>query len=119
MPLTVQSEGDGVYRIEASGVLLKSEMDDIHSAAAELIAQTGNARVLFVLERFQGWERGAAWGDLRFYETFGQNIERIAIVGEQQWRDQAHLFVLADLRKAPVRFFLPGEIDKARGWLSL
>lgn len=119
MPVTVQNEGDGVYRVEASGTLLKSELDGLQVAAAQVIAHVGKVRMLFVLERFQGWERGADWGDMRFFETFGQNVERIAIVGEEKWRDQTRMFLLADMREAPVRFFLPSEIEQARGWLSL
>lgn len=119
MPVTVESEGDGVYRVEASGTLLKSEMDELQAAAAQVIAHVGKVRVLFVLERFKGWERGADWGDMRFFETVGQKIERIAVVGEEKWRDPARMFLLADMRDAPVRFFLSGEIDQARGWLSL
>jgi hypothetical protein len=119
MPVSAEHEGDNVYRIEASGILLKSEMDAIQAATAQEIGRAGKVRLLLVLRNFAGWERGANWDDVKFYETSQENIERIAIVGEEKWRDQARMFVLADLRKSPVRYFLADEIDKARGWLSL
>ena len=86
---------------------------------AQEIARVGKVRLLLVLRDFNGWERGADWGDLRFYEAFGQDVERIAIVGDEKWRDQVRLFILADVRQSPVRFFPSGQIDQARAWLSL
>jgi hypothetical protein len=116
---TLRHEGDGVYRIEASGTLLKSELDQVQAAVAQEIARLGKVRFLLVLRGFNGWERGADWGDLRFYEAFGKDVERIAIVGDEKWREQVRLFILADVRESPVRFFPSGEIDQARAWLSL
>jgi hypothetical protein len=54
---------------------------------------------------------------LSFYATYGDRIERIAIVAEDRWRDQAMMFVGAGLRKAPVEFFVPGAVSIAREWL--
>jgi hypothetical protein len=50
--------------------------------------------------------------------TYGDAIERIAIVGDERWRDLALMFAAADLRKAPVEYFAPDAIAEARGWLS-
>ncbi len=119
MPATLKHEGTSVYRLTVSGVLRKSEAEKIQSVAAQEIARAGKVRLLFILEGFQGWERGADWGDLHFYETYGQNVERIAVVCEEKWREQALMFLLADMRKAPVRHFQPTETDQARAWLSL
>jgi len=93
-------------------------MEKIQSTIASEIARVGKVRLLFVLDRFKGWEKGADWGDMKFYDQHGENIERIAIVGEEKWRDDALMFALADLRKAPTRYFLPSEIDGARVWLA-
>jgi hypothetical protein len=46
-------------------------------------------------------------------------VERIAIVGDDKWRADAQVFLLAGLRAAPVRYFAAGEVEQARGWLSL
>jgi hypothetical protein len=118
MPATIEHEGDDVYRINASGTLRKSELDAVQGTVAPAL-ERGQVRLLIVLEHFQGWERGADWNDMRFYERHGQNVERIAIVGEDKWRAEAQLFLLAGLRAAPVRFFAAGEVEQARGWLSL
>ena len=118
MPATVHSEGGNRYRVDVSGLLRKSEMDKAQATLVQEMAHVGRVRLLFVLDQFKGWEKGPGWGDMRFYETHGQNVERIAIVGEERWRDDALLFALADLRKSPTRYFLPAEIDGARIWLA-
>ena len=119
MPATFQHEGGSLFRVTASGILRKSELEKVQAAAAPEIARTGKIRLLFVLDGFQGWERGTDWGDMGFYEKHGHNIERIAVVGEEKWREDALMFSLADLRKEPVRYFLPAEGEQARAWLSL
>ena len=118
MPVSVRNEEGNRYRVDVSGVLRKGEMEQAQVTLAQEMARVGNVRLLFVLDRFEGWERGADWGDLRFYEAHGQNIERIAIVGEEKWRDDALMFALAGLRTAPTRYFLPAELDRAHAWLA-
>ena len=118
MPATLEHEGDDVYRVKASGTLRKSELDAVQGTVAPALAR-GKVRLLIVLEHFDGWERGADWNDVRFYERHGQNVERIAIVGDEKWRADAQVFLLAGLRAAPVRFFTADELEQARGWLSL
>lgn len=118
MPATLEHEGDNVFRVNASGTLRKAELDAVQGGVAPALAR-GKVRLLIVLEEFQGWERGADWNDVRFYERHGQNVERIAIVGDEKWRADAQVFLLAGLRAAPVRYFAAGELEQARGWLSL
>lgn len=118
VPATVGSEGGNRYRVDVSGMLRKSEMEKAQATLVQEMAHAGKVRLLFVLDQFKGWEKGPDWGDMRFYETHGQKVERIAIVGEERWRDDALMFALADLRKSPTRYFLPAEIDGARAWLA-
>ena len=118
MPATFRPESANHYRIDVSGLVQKSELENVQGAIAQEIARIGKVRLLFVLDQFKGWQKGQGWGDMDFYEKHGQDIERIAIVGEEKWRDDALMFALADLRKAPTRYFLPAEFEQARTWLA-
>ena len=117
MAATIRPDGANCYRVDVTGLVSRSELEKVQAAAAQEIARVGKVRLLFVLDQFKGWEKSSHWGDMDFYETRGQDIERIAIVGEEKWRDDALMFALADLRKAPTRFFLPAEFEQARTWL--
>ena len=118
MPATIEHDSEDVYRVRITGLLRKGEMENVQSVAAREIERRDKLKLLFLLEQFMGWERGADWGDLDFYATHGRKIERIAIVGEEKWRDEALMFAGAGLRKADVQYFLPSQKDQARAWLT-
>ena len=117
MPASMRHESDNLYRVHISGVLSKTELENAQAVAAKEIKRLGKIKLLFVLEQFQGWERGADWGDVTFFTTYDKHIEKIAIVGEEKWRDHGLAFAGAGIRKAAVRFFPPAEIARARAWL--
>ncbi len=117
MPASVRHEGDNLYRVHISGVLSKTELDNVQAVSAKEIKRLGRIKLLFILEQFQGWERGADWGDVTFFTMHDEDIEKIAIVGDEKWRDHALAFAGAGIRKAGVRFFLPAEIAQAHAWL--
>jgi hypothetical protein len=112
-------EHDNVYRLDVRGTLKKTEMDQAQAALVDAMKRTGRVRLLFVLVDFEGWERSSAWNDLTFYVTYGDRIERIAIVGPERWRGEAMMFAAADLRSAPVEYFSSeGAPEAARAWLT-
>jgi hypothetical protein len=120
MPVNFAHEQSDVFRLDISGVLRKAELDRAQDALVTAMRGTGvhAARLLVVLDDFEGWETQAAWNDLTFYVQHGDAIARIAIVGDEQWRGHALMFAAADLRKGPVEFFPPDALAAARAWLS-
>jgi hypothetical protein len=120
MPIsTVQHETANIYRLELSGRLGKGEFDRALQSAAAEIRRIGPIKLLFVLDQFEGWEQNPNWGDLSFYVTYGDSIERIAIVGDERWRNETLMFASADLRRAPVEFFSSqNALAEAHTWLS-
>ncbi len=117
MPASIQHESGNLFRIHISGVLRQAELQDVQAVAAQEITRLGRITLLFVLEQFQGWERDADWGDLEFYAAHDKDIEKIAIVGDEKWRDHGMAFAGAGIRKAAVQFFPPAEDARARAWL--
>ena len=120
MPASLQRETENIYRLDVSGILRKAELD---GAQDVLVADLGwvpgeKVRLLVVLDRFDGWDGLSNWSDLTFFARYGDNIERIAIVGEPRWRDYALMFAAADLRRAPVEYFVADAMADARTWLS-
>lgn len=118
MPVSMHHERDNVYRFDIRGTLTKAEMDQASSAVVVEMKRIGKVRLLFVLIGFKGWEKNQAWNDLTFYVQHGDQIERIAIVGDEQWKSEALMFAAADLRSAPVQFFPSRDMALARAWLS-
>jgi stage II sporulation SpoAA-like protein len=120
MPASLQHERENFYRLDLSGVLRKAELDAAQDALTSSVGWIpgGKIRLLVVLDRFEGWDVMGNWSDLTFFARYGDNIERIAIVGDARWRDYAMMFAAADLRRAPVEYFDVDAIGSARTWLS-
>jgi hypothetical protein len=120
MPAHLRHEQDDVYRLELTDRLSSAELN---AAGKQLLAgmeqsPAGTVRLLVVLQpQFAGWDAGSNWSDLTFYVRHGEAISRIAIVGDEQWRDHALMFSAAGLRRAPVEYFTTGAIDAARQWI--
>jgi hypothetical protein len=50
--------------------------------------------------------------------SHGGKISKIAIVAEPRWETLTLAFARAGVRRAPVKFFPPNELDQARSWLA-
>jgi len=118
MPIALVHETDHIYRLEMSGLLGRLEFAQCEADLAKELDRVGSARLLCVLKNFDGWEKDPGWNNIGFYVKHGDAIKRIAIVGDERWRDLTMMFASADLRAAPVEFFPEADIARARTWLS-
>jgi SpoIIAA-like len=118
MPVQIEHETDDIYVLRISGILKQSEFSAEQTAVARKIDSGSKPRLLFILENFDGWERGADWNDLDFMISHGVKISKIAIVGEPRWETLALAFAGAGVRRAPVKFFPPNELEQAKEWLA-
>lgn len=118
MPVEIVDASTRLLEVKIQGVLKKADYDQIIRAAREAIAREGRIRALVVTERFQGWERGADWGDVSFVTEQGQHIEKLAIVGDERWREDALVFTAKGFRPTAIEYFAPSRTAQARQWLS-
>ena len=118
MSIQLHHEHDNLFRVDVSGALRRAELQLCERQIVEQAQGWGSVRLLFVLHDFEGWDVRDNWRDLSFYRDHGDAIERIAIVGDERWKDLALMFAVADLRKAPVEFFANDALADARGWLD-
>lgn len=116
MDVTIEP-GEGNLRIlRIRGLLRKSEWDAALTAEARQWIPTAHIKVLVILEDFKGWERGTDWGDITFFETHGDQIDKIAVVADAKWEVEALAFAGAGFRRAPVKFFPANQLALARAW---
>lgn len=117
MPITWEHEDGGLVVFRVSGKLSKIELDTAQSEA-ESIIQKGNAKLLTIAEHFSGWDKDGNWNDLSFTERNDPHIKKMAIVGEDEWRDLAYTFTLKGLRGFPIEYFSADQEAEARQWLD-
>lgn len=118
MAFTVLDTSGPVISAKISGELSKSEVSQIQAAALEAIRRCGKISALFILENFHGWKREGEWGDVSFLIEHDKEIGKIAVVGEDQWRDFTYAFLAKGFRETQIEFFLPADLTKARAWLE-
>jgi len=120
MPVSLSHQHDDTFRMDITGLLHKADLDRVQDLLRREMQRIGTptARLFVVLQGFEGWESSSAWNDMSFYFAHGDALSRIAIVGEERWRSEALMFAAADLRRGPVEFFVPSEMDTAQTWLA-
>jgi hypothetical protein len=118
MSTKIVNNQEGILTVKITGHLTQTDLLTTQKAAAEILREHGESRVLFVAEDFLGWEKGADWGDLSAQFELDQYAKRIAIVGEQRWKDLALIFAGKGVRRVDIEYFIPPDIEKARAWLA-
>ncbi len=109
---------DSVVHARIRDVMQIADQKMLESAAMELIRKGRKVRLIAILEDFKGWEKTEAWGDVGFMTKHGDDIVKMAIVGDERWKDDAFLFVGKGLRSTKIEFFPSSALKKAEEWVS-
>jgi hypothetical protein len=118
MAFTMIDSSGPIISAKVSGELGRSEVSQMQAAALDAIRRCGKISALFILENFKGWKRDESWGDISFMTEHDNEIRKIAVVGEEGWRDMIYAFLAKGLRGAEVEYFAPANLAKARTWLE-
>jgi hypothetical protein len=118
MPAEITSVQGGVVTLRVSGRLTQKELAAVQAETAGIIASSGKIRILVLAQDFAGWEKGGQWSDFSFQQAHDDDIARMAIVGEEQWKDLTLLFTSQGLRPFPIEYFPPARLADARAWLA-
>jgi len=118
MTVTIQQEEGSLIVLRITGLLRKSEMDAALANEARKWGPATRIKALVIMEDFEGFERGADWGDITFLVKHDSQIEKIAIVADRKWESDALTFAGAGFRQGQVRFFPHNQVAQARAWLG-
>jgi hypothetical protein len=117
MGVTIQKEGN-LMVLWITGLLRKSEIDAVLGAEARKWDAATRIKGLVMVEDFEGFERGADWGDISFLVKHDHQIDKIAIVADPKWEIEILAFAGVGFRRAPVKFFPVSQLTLARDWLG-
>ncbi|MGH7844742.1 MAG: STAS/SEC14 domain-containing protein [Candidatus Binatia bacterium] len=118
MPVEIIDAAGKLLQLKTRGMFKRADYDRIIQIAKEAIEPEGKVCALVILEAFEGWERRGDWGDVSFMMEQGQHIEKMAIVGDEKWKDDAFAFTAKGFRATAIEFFTPSRLSEARMWLS-
>jgi hypothetical protein len=74
--------------------------------------------MLVLAEDFEGFERGAGWGDISFLVKHDHPIDKIAIIADPKWEVETLTVTSAGFRQGQVKFFPQNQLAQARAWLG-
>jgi hypothetical protein len=117
MSIEIVSNSGGILTAKISGRLTQPELATLQASAKDSIREQGQVSFLVITEDFQGWRDSDDWSDVSFMEN-DPYIRKMAIVGEKQWEELALIFAASWVRKFPIEYFLPADIERARVWLA-
>ena len=117
MPHEIESIDDTIISVRISGVMKVADQARLQSLARDLIGQGKEVRVLAKLENFQGWEKSEQWADASFLIEHGNAIVKMAVVGDERWKDEVLLFAGKGLRTTEIAFFSPSALTDAEAWV--
>ena len=117
MPCEIVEKEEGLITVKISGLLKREELARAENAAIEVMGSAHKIKFLVLVENFQGWDSKGKWGDVSFQWQYDEQIEKVAIVGEERWQDLTEAFVGKGLRSVDIRYFKPSEIALARAWI--
>ena len=111
-----ETQGGKVLEVLLSGKLSREDYQQFVPEVERLVQAHGKIRMLVEMHGFHGWTAGALWQDLKFDARHFTDIERVAMVGENQWQHMLAVFS-KPFTAAKVRYFNHAEIEQARAWL--
>lgn len=76
------------------------------------------SRGLIILDNFTGWSKDPRWDDILFMQDYSDKITKMAIVGDEKWKDEVFMFVGKSFRTTKIEFFSEDQLDVAKSWLS-
>ena len=106
-----------IMEVNLHGELTREDYERFVPETERLIREHGKIRILVMMHDFHGWEGGALWEDIKWNAKHLNDIERLAIVGETTWHKWMTGFC-KPFTSAQIRYFAPGEIDRARAWVA-
>jgi hypothetical protein len=104
--------------IKISDYLTVSEFQQLQTLGELSLGRFDQFRVLIELEDFQGWSRESGWEESFFLTEDQTFISKIAVVGDEQWKDEVFLFMGKGMRKTAIEFFPLDQLPEAKNWLS-
>lgn len=117
MTIEWKLEKNNLALFHVSGQLGKDEYEKIQSEIESIIHKVGQIKILVILDDFLGWQTATGWEGTST-ESIDPYISKMAIVGDEKWRDLATVFTLKGLRPVPIEYYNTTDESTAREWLD-
>ncbi len=118
MACEIINVADSIVHIRIKDLMQIADKNMLESLAMDMISKGKKIRLVVLMENFKGWEKSEAWGDVGFMTDHGDDIIKMALVGDEKWKDPMLIFVGKGLRKTEIEFFPTAALKKAEEWVK-
>jgi SpoIIAA-like len=117
----IEDVPEGVVGLRASGKLTKEDYTSVLEPGLNEAMGSGDARVLFVIDDYEGIEAGAAIEDIKtglgVQLSHRKDWKRLAVVTDIDWMAKAmHAFAWA--MPGELAVYGTGELEEAKSWVA-
>jgi len=108
---------DNIIGMRVSEKLSKEDIEGLRTYLEKQIIDHGDLRLLIHMSDWNGWDSfNAMWEDLKTEIKLNKHIERIAMVGEEDF-DRWMASIARPFTKGTVRYFKSKNLDQAWDWM--
>lgn len=118
MPYSIVKQTLDLNWIKISGQLTVLDLLAIQVLGQENEQPSHHLRTLIELEDFEGWSNEPGWENTTFMPDQDNETSRIAIVGDEKWKDEIYMFIGYPMRTIDLAFFPPDQLNEAQIWLT-
>jgi len=104
--------------MKVSGQLTVDDYQEAQTLTLLGLELYNQSRGLIILENFTGWSKDPRWGDILFMQEHADQITKMAIVGDEKWKEEVFMFVGKSFRTTKIEFFPEDQLELATDWLS-
>ena len=116
--IELESYGSGkIHLLRITGKLDKADYELFVPPIEAGIEKHGKVNILIELADFHGWTAGAMWEDTKFGVKHFNDIDKLAVVGDQNWEKNLATFAKVFTR-AEVRYFDHADNEAAHRWVA-
>lgn len=113
----IQQLNDRTVCVTISGAMDAKDRTVLETVGRALIAKVGKINLMVILKDFAGFARGVDWGNMEFYADHGDDIVKMAIVGDPKWKADAIAFTGSGTRATRIEFFPTTAFGTAHQWI--
>ena len=113
----IQKTGTHVW-IKISDLFTVNDLLSLQGSLEAHLQQSSRIHILIELENFYGWSHESGWESTSFLPESDNKTSRVALVGDEKWKDEFFMFIGYPLTTVDVAYFPTTQLRDAAVWLS-
>lgn len=119
MKKKIDGENTNVVKFTIYNEITKSDFSLIRERIEKHLKEYEKINILIELKDFKGWEKSVDWSDNAFVFGHENDIDKVAIIGELEWKEMVMVFIGEPFVETEIKYFGYDEFEQANKWIKL